>query len=130
MKPHLLSEWPAAGEGPTMERMEPDGSSTIRFLPANGRPVAEGPLELPVRRRSDMKWIAGGHARCYPLDRRAYRKPWGVNWEASSRRPLSLRGDGPRRCWRSPEADIRVDLLVIWPLLALLTAWFTVRAVR
>lgn len=31
---------------------------------------------------------------------------------------------------RTPEANIRVDLLVIWPLLALLTAWFTFRAVR
>ncbi len=29
---------------------------------------------------------------------------------------------------RTPEADIRVDLLVIWPLLLLLTIGFTIRA--
>jgi len=29
---------------------------------------------------------------------------------------------------RSPEADLRVELLVIWPCLALLTAWAAVRA--
>lgn len=31
---------------------------------------------------------------------------------------------------RTPEADIRVDLLLIWPLLALLSIWFTIRAFR
>ncbi len=31
---------------------------------------------------------------------------------------------------RTPEADIRVDLLVIWPILAILTVWFTFRALR
>jgi hypothetical protein len=31
---------------------------------------------------------------------------------------------------RTPEADIRVDLLVIWPVLALLTAWFMFKALR
>jgi hypothetical protein len=30
----------------------------------------------------------------------------------------------------SPEADIRVDLLVIWPVLALLTAWAIFKAFR
>jgi len=29
---------------------------------------------------------------------------------------------------RTPEADIRVDLLVIWPLLAILTLWGMLRA--
>ena len=31
---------------------------------------------------------------------------------------------------RTPEADIRVDLLLIWPLLALLSAWGIFRALR
>jgi hypothetical protein len=31
---------------------------------------------------------------------------------------------------RSPEADIRVDLLVIWPVIAGATVWAVVRAVR
>lgn len=31
---------------------------------------------------------------------------------------------------RTPEANIRVDLLLIWPILLLLSIWFTVRAVR
>ena len=31
---------------------------------------------------------------------------------------------------RTPEADIRVDLLVIWPLLALISLWALVRAFR
>jgi hypothetical protein len=31
---------------------------------------------------------------------------------------------------RTPEADIRVDLLLIWPLLALCSIWFTIRALR
>lgn len=31
---------------------------------------------------------------------------------------------------RTPEADIRVDLLLIWPLLALVSIWFTIRALR
>lgn len=31
---------------------------------------------------------------------------------------------------RTPEADIRVDLLVIWPLLAFASAWALVRAGR
>jgi hypothetical protein len=30
----------------------------------------------------------------------------------------------------SPEANIRVDLLVIWPLIALTTLWAIVRATR
>lgn len=30
----------------------------------------------------------------------------------------------------TPEADIRVDLLLIWPMLLVLSIWFTVRAVR
>ncbi len=29
--------------------------------------------------------------------------------------------------WRTPGADLRVDLLVIWPLLALLSAWALAR---
>ena len=32
--------------------------------------------------------------------------------------------------FQTPEADIRVDLLLIWPLLALLSTWFTIRALR
>lgn len=31
---------------------------------------------------------------------------------------------------RTPEANIRVDLLVIWPVLALVSAWALVRAFR
>lgn len=31
---------------------------------------------------------------------------------------------------RTPEANIRVDLLVIWPALALVTLWALLRAVR
>ncbi len=31
---------------------------------------------------------------------------------------------------RTPEANIRVDLLVIWPVLALLSAWALLRAIR
>ena len=31
---------------------------------------------------------------------------------------------------RTPEANIRVDLLVIWPVLALLSAWALFRAFR
>ena len=31
---------------------------------------------------------------------------------------------------RTPEADIRVDLLVIWPAILVVTIWFTVRALR
>jgi hypothetical protein len=31
---------------------------------------------------------------------------------------------------KTPEANIRVDLLIIWPLLALLTLWAAVRALR
>ncbi|WP_162560004.1 hypothetical protein [Methylotetracoccus oryzae] len=31
---------------------------------------------------------------------------------------------------KSPEANIRVDCLIIWPLLALLTLWAAVRAFR
>ena len=31
---------------------------------------------------------------------------------------------------KTPEANIRVDLLIIWPLLALLTLWAAVRAFR
>jgi hypothetical protein len=31
---------------------------------------------------------------------------------------------------RTPEADIRVDLLVIWPVLAVLSLWAVFRAVR
>jgi hypothetical protein len=32
--------------------------------------------------------------------------------------------------WRTPEADIRVDLLVIWPILAILSAWALFRTLR
>jgi hypothetical protein len=32
--------------------------------------------------------------------------------------------------WRSPEADIRVDLLLIWPVLAIASAWGLYRLVR
>lgn len=31
---------------------------------------------------------------------------------------------------QSPEANIRVDLLLIWPLVALVSVWFTIRAFR
>lgn len=31
---------------------------------------------------------------------------------------------------RTPEANIRVDLLLIWPVLAVLTAWALLRLVR
>jgi hypothetical protein len=31
---------------------------------------------------------------------------------------------------RTPEADIRVDLLLIWPVLALISAWAVIRAFR
>jgi hypothetical protein len=31
---------------------------------------------------------------------------------------------------RSPEANIRVDLLVIWPVLAILSAWALFRSLR
>ena len=31
---------------------------------------------------------------------------------------------------RTPEANIRVDLMVIWPVLALLSAWALLRAFR
>jgi hypothetical protein len=31
---------------------------------------------------------------------------------------------------RTPEANIRVDLMLIWPVLLLLSIWFTVRAMR
>ena len=31
---------------------------------------------------------------------------------------------------RTPEANIRVDLLVIWPALAIISVWALVRAVR
>lgn len=32
--------------------------------------------------------------------------------------------------WRTPEANIRVDLLVIWPVLAILSLWALVRVLR
>jgi hypothetical protein len=32
--------------------------------------------------------------------------------------------------WRTPEANIRVDLLVIWPALAILSAWALFRMLR
>ena len=31
---------------------------------------------------------------------------------------------------RSPEANIRIDLLVLWPVLAILSIWFLVKAFR
>lgn len=43
---------------------------------------------------------------------------------------------GPYAAWdllvqiRTPEANIRVDLLVIWPVLGLLSAWALFRAIR
>ena len=30
----------------------------------------------------------------------------------------------------TPEANIRVDLMLIWPVLLVLSAWFTIRAFR
>ena len=32
--------------------------------------------------------------------------------------------------WRTPEANIRVDLMLIWPLLLFVSIWFIVRALR
>jgi hypothetical protein len=32
--------------------------------------------------------------------------------------------------WRTPEADIRVDLLLLWPVLAILTAWAVISVLR
>ena len=32
--------------------------------------------------------------------------------------------------WRTPEANIRVDLMLIWPVLLILSAWFSFRALR
>ena len=31
---------------------------------------------------------------------------------------------------KSPEANIRIDLLVIWPVLLIISVWFTVRAFK
>lgn len=31
---------------------------------------------------------------------------------------------------RTPEANIRVDLMVIWPVLLILSVWFVIRAFR
>jgi len=31
---------------------------------------------------------------------------------------------------KSPEANIRVDLLIIWPVLLILSIWFVVKALR
>ena len=31
---------------------------------------------------------------------------------------------------KTPDADIRVDLLVLWPVLLILSVWFVIRAVR
>ena len=31
---------------------------------------------------------------------------------------------------KSPEANIRVDLLILWPVLAILSIWFVIRALR
>ena len=31
---------------------------------------------------------------------------------------------------KTPEANIRIDLLVIWPVLAILSIWFLVKALR
>jgi hypothetical protein len=31
---------------------------------------------------------------------------------------------------RTPEANIRVDLMLIWPILLLVSTWFTIRAFR
>jgi hypothetical protein len=65
---------------------------------------------------------------------------YGVLRSRSSVRPRPLliasAGWGLYAAWewlvllRSPEADIRVDLLVIWPALALLSAWALFRALR
>ena len=32
--------------------------------------------------------------------------------------------------WKSPEANIRADLMLIWPLLLVVSIWFSIRAVR
>ena len=32
--------------------------------------------------------------------------------------------------WRTPEANIRVDLMLIWPALLVLSFWFSIRAFR
>ena len=32
--------------------------------------------------------------------------------------------------WKTPEANIRVDLMLIWPVLLVLSIWFSVRALR
>ena len=32
--------------------------------------------------------------------------------------------------WRTPEANIRFDLMLIWPVLLILSAWFSFRALR
>ena len=32
--------------------------------------------------------------------------------------------------WRTPEANLRVDLMLIWPVLLILSIWFTIRASR
>lgn len=31
---------------------------------------------------------------------------------------------------RTPEANIRVDLMVIWPVVLIISTWFTIRAFR
>lgn len=61
--------------------------------------------------------------------------PWGSTRAA---RPLLVASSawGLYAAWEwlvqveTPEANIRVDLLVIWPLLALLSAWALVRIMR
>lgn len=32
--------------------------------------------------------------------------------------------------WKTPEANIRVDLLLIWPVLLVISVWFGIRAFR
>ena len=32
--------------------------------------------------------------------------------------------------WRTPEANIRVDLMLIWPVLLVVSIWFSIRAFR
>lgn len=32
--------------------------------------------------------------------------------------------------WKTPEANIRVDLLLIFPVLLIVSVWFTIRALR
>ncbi len=32
--------------------------------------------------------------------------------------------------WKTPEANIRVDLMLIWPVLLVLSIWFSIRAFR